>query len=381
MSHSRQTEHYGLPLYNGTDIINPLTDFNDANDAIDTALYNANQSASNANTKADSAVEAVAGYDERITKAETKADNALTKNSDTEKMIANQFDPLKDDGYEIGDSVIYNDKLYTFINPHTGAWDAGDVKQSTITEAVKDTISEGEEAIRQEVQDALDVIAGQTEKVTATQKMIAPPFDANKQDGYVATDVVTYADKLYQFDSDHVGAWTGTDVHQVDMIDMLDETVTGVKAIVGNLENKIINKVVLSEEQFYENTAVATFKQKINDVCGHIVDLFNNKADDVIDIIVDGIDYGGATFVCEWSAYDMTTKSALTATYVGIRSGYVGYHTISYGYDADYTNYVENTLIIPSTTGAVTGNSVLHNDEASDAKVRIAYHYLYKIEE
>ena len=99
MSHSRQTQHYNLPLYNGTDIINPLTDFNDANDAIDTALYNANQSASDANTKADTAVEAVAGYDTRITQAETKADNALTKNSDTEKMIANQFDPLKDGGY------------------------------------------------------------------------------------------------------------------------------------------------------------------------------------------------------------------------------------------------------------------------------------------
>ena len=213
MSHSRQTDHYGLPLYNGTDIINPLTDFNDANEAIDTALYNANQSASSANTKADTAVEAVAGYDARITQAETKADNALTKNSDTEKMIANQFDPLKEGGYAIGDSVIYNDNLYTFINPHTGAWDAGDVVNQPITDAVKSTIAEGKAEIEQETQEALDEIATQTQKVTATQKMIAEPFSADVS--YSAGVLVTYADKLYKFNEAHNGAWTGTDVTEL----------------------------------------------------------------------------------------------------------------------------------------------------------------------
>lgn len=217
MSHSRQTEHYNLPLYNGTDIINPLTDFNDANDAIDTALYNANQSASSANTKADSAVAAVAGYDERITAAENKADSALTKNSDTEKMIANEFDPLKDGGYAIGDSVIYNDKLYTFINPHTGAWDAGDVVNQPITDAVKSTIAAGKTEIEQETQDAIAEIATQTQKVTATQKMIAPAFDPNKVGGYAVDDRVTYADKLYKFNDAHTGAWLGTDVTEIDV--------------------------------------------------------------------------------------------------------------------------------------------------------------------
>ena len=215
MSHSRQTGHYGLPLYNGTDIINPLTDFNDANEAIDTALYNANQSASSANTKADTAVEAVAGYDTRITQAETKADNALTKNSDTEKMIANEFDPLKEGGYAIGDSVIYNDKLYTFINPHTGAWDAGDVVNQPITDAVKSTIAEGKAEIEQETQDALDEIATQTQKVTATQKMIAPMFSADV--AYSKGVIVGYADKLYKFTADHHGAWTGSDVEETNI--------------------------------------------------------------------------------------------------------------------------------------------------------------------
>lgn len=215
MSHSRQTEHYNLPLYNGTDIINPLTDFNDANEAIDTALYNANQSASSANSKADAAVAAVTGYDTRITQAEAKADNALTKNSDTEKMIANQFDPLKEGGYAIGDSVIYNDKLYTFINPHTGAWDAGDVVNQPITDAVKSTIAAGKTEIEQETQEALDEIATQTQKVTATQKMIAQPFAVDVS--YGKGVIVTYADKLYKFTADHLGAWTGTDVEEISV--------------------------------------------------------------------------------------------------------------------------------------------------------------------
>ena len=39
MSHVNTTPHYGLPIYGENDIINPLTDFNDSNSAIDTALY------------------------------------------------------------------------------------------------------------------------------------------------------------------------------------------------------------------------------------------------------------------------------------------------------------------------------------------------------
>lgn len=45
MSHSSSTAHYNLPQYAGTDIINPLTDTNDAYEKIDTALYNQGQSA------------------------------------------------------------------------------------------------------------------------------------------------------------------------------------------------------------------------------------------------------------------------------------------------------------------------------------------------
>lgn len=224
MSHSGETLHYQLPKYVGTDIINPLTDFNDANDAIDEALYNANTSAANAVETAEGAASTVGSYDERITQAQQAADNAIIQSDNTMDMIADEFDPLKQGGYAIGDIVIYQQKLYTFINPHTGAWDAGDVVQQPIGDAVKATIEQGKSDIAEETAEALAEIAGQTQKVTATQAMIAPPFDANKSGGYAEKDIVTYADKLYQFTSNHIGAWTGNDVVQIDVSSLLGDT-------------------------------------------------------------------------------------------------------------------------------------------------------------
>lgn len=39
MSHVSSTAHYNLPIYGDVDVINPLTDFNDCNTAIDNKLY------------------------------------------------------------------------------------------------------------------------------------------------------------------------------------------------------------------------------------------------------------------------------------------------------------------------------------------------------
>lgn len=39
MSHVSTTAHYGLPIYGDVDVINPLTDLNDCNTAIDNKLY------------------------------------------------------------------------------------------------------------------------------------------------------------------------------------------------------------------------------------------------------------------------------------------------------------------------------------------------------
>ena len=59
-------------------------------------------------------------------------------------MIAGNFDSATP--YASGDYVIYNDKLYEFINPHSGAWDANDVVETTATDEIKqlkNTISGG----------------------------------------------------------------------------------------------------------------------------------------------------------------------------------------------------------------------------------------------
>ena len=222
MSHSRQTEHYELPLYDGNDIINPLTDFNNANNSIDEALYNANQRSVGAETTANEAKDIAEGYDTRVSQAIQTANDAMTLANNTQDMIADDFDPNKAGGYNVGDFVIYNGKLYRFINAHTGAWDASDVQVSPVLiEAIADVVDEGKQAINDAVDEAEQEIAGQTEKVTKTQAMIAQPFDANKSGGYAVGDVVTYADKLYKFTSAHSGAWTGLDVEQVDVIDSL----------------------------------------------------------------------------------------------------------------------------------------------------------------
>lgn len=213
--HTNQTQHYGFPLYVGTDIINPLTDFNETNEAIDEALYNANTASAQAVSKATEAEENVALYDTRIADAEAHASESLLATQATRDMIAYPFDPLKQGGYAIGDAVIHEGKLYEFIVSHTGAWDASDVKVVVITDSVKDTVEQGKEEIEQEVDAAIAVISQQTAKVTATQAIIAEPFNPAKVGGYKAGDFVTYADKLYRFDEAHTGAWSESGITNI----------------------------------------------------------------------------------------------------------------------------------------------------------------------
>ena len=264
MSHSRQTEHYALPLYDGTDIINPLTDFNNANEAIDEAVYNANQRAASSETIAQAAAETVTQYDNRIVAVEALADEANKTADNVEAMMAEEFDPLKEGGYSIGDIVIYNGKLYSFINPHTGAWDAGDVKVQTIGDAMELTIEQAKADIAAEVAEAMAEISHQTEKVSATQEMIAPAFDEDKEGGYDANEFVTYADKLYKFNEHHDGAWTGTDVEKVDVVDIIEtnsaslDTLSGrigsVEESVGEIDERVatletaVGKIVVAEK-------------------------------------------------------------------------------------------------------------------------------------
>ena len=223
MAHSRETEHYQLPLYDGTDIINPLTDFNNANEKIDEAVYDANQRSVEAKQIAQGAQGEVSGYDARITQAEADAQAASIKAENTQKMMANPFDPLKEGGYKVDDIVLYEGKLYQFINAHTGTWDASDVKECVIGDALEGVIEGAKEDIAQELADALAVIDAQTEKVTKTQAMIAEPFDAEKQGGYLAGQIVTYADKLYKFTQNHSGVWTGLDVEVTSVVALMSD--------------------------------------------------------------------------------------------------------------------------------------------------------------
>lgn len=96
------------------------------------------------------------------------------------------------------------------------------VKKSVLLKAVLDLIGDTD------ISDIGDgtttgAISAVNQKVTKTQAMIAQPFDANKSGGYAVGDIVTYADKLYKFTSAHSGAWTGLDVEQVDVVDVIED--------------------------------------------------------------------------------------------------------------------------------------------------------------
>lgn len=274
MSHSRQTEHYELPLYDGTDIINPLTDFNDANEAIDEAVYNANQRSVQAENTAEEAKDIAEGYDGRVTQAIQTANDAMTLANNTQGMIAEEFNPMKQGGYNVGDFVIYNGVLYRFINAHTGAWDASDVQVSpVILDAIKDVVEEGKQAIDEAVEEAEEEIAGQTEKVTKTQAIIAQPFDENKVGGYAVNDVVTYADKLYKFTSAHSGAWTGTDVDVV----IVENQIAEMKSTFTNGVDTIVNAIEAEGVTLSESTpsACATGVHEVRSKGRQDVDQYN----------------------------------------------------------------------------------------------------------
>lgn len=90
MSHAGQTLHYGLPQYEGTDIINPLVDTNDAYSAIDEAMYNIAGSAAQAIQTAQEVkeeIEGTGGVDSRVSALVTRMDAVETKNVEQDTSI------------------------------------------------------------------------------------------------------------------------------------------------------------------------------------------------------------------------------------------------------------------------------------------------------
>ena len=303
MAHSRETEHYQLPLYDGTDIINPLTDFNNANEKIDEAVYDANQRSVEAKQIAQGAQSEVSEYDVRVSQAEADAEAAIIKAENTQKMMADPFDPLKEGGYKVDDIVLYDGKLYQFINTHTGAWDASDVKESVIGDALEGVIEGAKEDIAEEVAEALVVIDAQTEKVTKTQAMIAEPFDAEKEGGYLAGQIVTYADKLYKFTSDHFGVWTGLDAEAIDVIKEIDSKASSLQTHIDDVENSLLSDIATVESNF--NNKLNTQKNNIAPTFNHLKE-GGYDAGEVV-IYEDNLFRFNAHHYGEWTGEDVET--------------------------------------------------------------------------
>ena len=191
MSHSRQTQHYGLPLYNGSDIINPLTDFNNANEDIDEAIYDANENAADAKTIAQTAAGNVSQYDSRIASLESDMSGFNASIDATQSMIAPTFNPLKVDGYNEGDKVIYDNKYYEFIRNHSGAWNASDVKEITVSEIIGEGVGDYDARITaaQNTADAAVAAAAVADgkAVSADAKAVSAQSDATRALEEIAT--------------------------------------------------------------------------------------------------------------------------------------------------------------------------------------------------
>lgn len=131
MSYTNETAHFGIPLPLGSDLTTPM-DYNEAAEAVDTALFEAQGDAATANENAASAVETASAVSEaldtlsgtvtghtsqlsalgaRMTNAENNIDDVR---SDLEDMITafNEPTATSTHAYAIGDYFIYNDVLY-----------------------------------------------------------------------------------------------------------------------------------------------------------------------------------------------------------------------------------------------------------------------------
>lgn len=131
MASTNFTTHYGIPTPLGTDLTTPM-DYNEAAEAIDTALFGAVTDAGNATIAANNAVNTanaasddvdavsadlaqekakITALQTRITNAENEIDDVRTDLSD---MITAYNEPTATSShtYAIGDYFIYNNTLY-----------------------------------------------------------------------------------------------------------------------------------------------------------------------------------------------------------------------------------------------------------------------------
>lgn len=115
------------------------------------------------------------------------------------RMLAPAFDA--EQTYSIGYIVEYDNKLYKFIAPHSGAWSEADVDLIQI----------------------VDAIGGDTSgKVAYTD--ITDAFVASN--AYAIGDIVIYDNALYRFKAAHTAndPWSATEVDPIKLADIIQKT-------------------------------------------------------------------------------------------------------------------------------------------------------------
>lgn len=122
MSHAGQTLHYGLPQYEGTDIINPLVDTNDAYSAIDDAIYNVASAAATAVQTANEVkedIEGTGGVDSRISALVTRMDAVETKNVEQDTSILGVQQAIQTTNGNVATNTQNISDLNTTVQGHT----------------------------------------------------------------------------------------------------------------------------------------------------------------------------------------------------------------------------------------------------------------------
>ena len=102
------------------------------------------------------------------------------------------------DTYAVGDYVMRNGMLYKTSTAHTGAWDVNHFIQVNVTD---------------------QLITWRDMNTKANSTIIAPEFSESVS--YNDGDYVTYRGDLYRFIISHTGAWDLSEVHRVDITDMI----------------------------------------------------------------------------------------------------------------------------------------------------------------
>lgn len=350
MAHTSETQYYGLPIFTGNDILNPLTDLNGAMTDIDTAMHEVAVNSGNASATADEAKETAEAMEARIVTLESQMTDVEEAQDDLTATVADTFDPLKVGGYAIGDIVIYEGKMYQFVNAHSGAWSASDVTEINVSEILKQTTG-----------------------------MLAGEFDPAKVGGYEAGDYVIYGGKLYKFTRVHTGAWNVSDV---DEVTVGEEMKTSAGAL-ANLSGMRVKGA--------PGTFTIAENAPLNNIRTQILSLWTNKPSNAVDLVIDSFLDGFNYVPCHISMVDTNaldndvvinlTTEPITISGVG-GTNYYGFNasilTISSTVTRTERGINASAPTAPPTYLSIMGQSN-QTDTTAFSDMVFKYHYEYEI--